>query len=247
MEAKIGKLLVLRYQKKKDALLSLAKDLSSALGMGKEKNVPILLLLSGGSAFGVLEFISKDVLGSNLTISVLDERYDPKNRNNNFAQLKKLAFYEIAKDAGCSFIDTEVKKGQSQKELAKHFESALSEWKVDNPKGIILATAGIGPDGHTSGIMPHKFPEEENEFYKLFDPANKWIASYDARDKNKFSERITTTNTFLRIIDRLFVFVSGKEKKKAFLNFKKDGICVEVPARVLKEVNGTIYITKDVG
>jgi len=245
MEVKLGKLLVLIYKNKKDALMSLAKDLESALSMGKEKNIPILLLLSGGSSFETLEFISKDVLGKNITISVLDERYDPINKNNNFSQLKKLNFFKIANSAGCNFIDTSVKKGQSQKELSEYFENSLREWKKSNPNGIIFTTAGMGADGHTSGIMPHKYPQEENEFYKLFD-SEKWVSSYDAKDKNKFPKRITTTNTFLRKINKVFIFISGKDKKKAFIKFKKDGICVEVPARILKEINGAIYTTNSI-
>jgi 6-phosphogluconolactonase/glucosamine-6-phosphate isomerase/deaminase len=245
MEVKIGKLLVLRYKNKKDALISLAKDLESALSMGKDKNISLLLLLSGGSSFEALEFISKNVLGNNITIAVLDERYDPTNKNNNFSQLKKLSFFNKANSAGCHFIDTSVKKEQSQKELTEYFENSLREWKNDNPGGIIFATVGIGADGHSSGIMPHKYPQEENEFYKLFD-SKKWVCAYDAKDKNKFSERVTTTNTFLRLINKVFIFISGKEKKKAFMKFKKDGIYVEVPARILKEINGAIYTTNNI-
>ncbi len=245
MDVKIGKLLVLKYKNRKDALKSLVKDLNSALSMGKEKNSPLLLLLSGGSSFEVLGFISKDVLGDNITISILDERYDTTNKNNNFSQLKKLDFYKKANSAGCHFIDTSVKKGQSQKELAEYFENSLREWEKDSPNGIIFATAGVGVDGHTAGIMPHKYPQEENEFYKLFD-SKKWVCAYDAKDKNKFPERITTTNTFLRRINRVFIFIFGKEKKKAFKNFKKEGLCVELPARILKEINGAIYTTKNI-
>jgi len=245
MEAKIGRLLFLKYKNKNEALTSLAKDLNNALSVGKEKGVPILLLLSGGSSFEVLELVSKDVLGTNVTISVLDERYDPTNRDNNFSQLKRLSFFQKAQSAECHFIDTSVKKGQSQKELAEYFENSLKEWKKDNPDGVIFATAGIGADGHTAGIMPHKYPQEENEFYKLFD-SRKWVCAYDAGQKNKFSERVTTTNTFLRQINKVFIFISGKEKRKAFLNFKKDGICVEVPARILKEINGAVYISNNV-
>ncbi len=245
MEVKIGRLLLLKYKNKKDALMSLAKDLSNALGVGKEKGIPILFLISGGSSFEALEFISSDVLGENITIAVLDERYDPTNKNNNFSQLKKLNFFKKAQSAKCHFIDTSAKKEQSQKELAEYFEKSLREWKKNNPKGVIFATAGIGADGHTSGIMPHKYPQEENEFYKLFDSEN-WVCAYDAKEKNKFPERITTTNTFLRQINKVFIFIFGKEKKKAFLSFKKNGISVEVPARVLKEINGAIYTTNNI-
>lgn len=71
-------------------------------------HTPILLLLSGGSAFDLLDHISPEVLGAHITIGMLDERFDTEPSINNFAQLQTLRFYETAKQAGCSFIDSQV-------------------------------------------------------------------------------------------------------------------------------------------
>jgi len=241
MEAKIGKLLILDHETREDSEKDMADSLGSYLCKSKENNIPVLLMLSGGSAFEVLKHMSLELLWKGLTITVLDERYDLSNQNNNFSQFINSGFYGDAKKAGCSFIDTSVKDGQTQDELADFFEHSLRSWMEENSNGVILATAGIGRDGHASGIMPFSFPREENEFNRLFE-SDKFIASYDAGEKSKFEKRITTTNTFLRKIGRIFIFLSGSEKKEAFLNFKKDGLCVEVPSRVLKEINGMMFI-----
>ena len=49
----------------------------------------------------------------------------------------------------------------------------------------MVITQGIGPDGHTAGIMADA-PEDHG----------KWVLQYRT-DKNKFPERITVTDTFL--------------------------------------------------
>jgi len=149
---KIGRLKLHIHKDKEEAVGHAGLDLSDFLEEHKDKD--LLFLVSGGSSFSMLEGIPKYVLGKNITISVLDERYDQTNENNNFSQLKKTKFYERAKHAGCHFIDTSVKEGQTQEELADFFEESLRKWLKEHIDGKIIATAGVGADAHTAGIMP---------------------------------------------------------------------------------------------
>ena len=235
----LGNLNIIKEKTPELASKQLAKDLSAYLTKAKEQRKNVLFLSSGGSALAVLDFIPSDILGEYLTIGVLDERYEKTNINNNFTQLKKTEFYKKAKKAGCSFIDTSVKEDQTQEELADFFEGELRGWMKKNPNGKIVATMGVGADGHTSGIMP--FPEDENRFIDLFESA-RWVVAYDAGSKNPFSQRVTTTMTFLRKLDKIFVFMVGANKKTAFLQMQKSGQIAEIPARVLKQLNVNIYI-----
>lgn len=218
----------------------LADDLSQSLISFKKNKQKTLLLVSGGSAFNVLDFIADDALGDYLTIGALDERYDMSNLNNNFVQLTKTKFYRRAKKAKCDFVDTSVKKNQTQKQLAIHFEKLLHDWKINNKGGIILATIGMGSDGHISGIMP--YPENDRLFQKLFCGKN-FIVSYDADDKNPYSLRVTTTITFLKLIDSAYGFICGKDKAASFKKITSPGKISELPCRMLKRFKGLIIYT----
>ncbi len=239
MNSTLGKLGITESETKEGAVVKLAEDLSLYLSQNKNKGIRTLFLSSGGSSLSVLDYVSVDVLGDYLTIGVLDERYDETNKNNNFTQLTKTEFYEKANKAGCGFIDTSIKEGQSQEELASFFEKELKEWRSENSNGEIIATVGIGIDGHTSGIMP--FLEDENKFTEFFE-SDKRVVSYDATGKNSFPERVTTTMTFLKQLNRIFVLITGSEKSNAFLQMQKEGSIAEIPARILKNITGRVYV-----
>ena len=175
------------------------------------KGQPILLMLSGGSALGLLDYISPSSLGENLTISALDERYSQDSDTNNFSQIQHLDFFMDAGEKDASFIGTLPRPNESAVDLAKRWEAALQKWRSDFPTGKIIATFGMGADGHTAGIFP--FPEDLNKFKQLFEKEN-WVVAFDAGSKNKFSRRITTTLTFFKQIDEAIILVCGQEKKE---------------------------------
>ena len=217
----------------------LGRDLSIKLSEIKKSGQNVLLLLSGGSVLEPLMHIESACLDKHITISMLDERYDPSNQNSNFIQLTKTEFYRRAKKAGCNFIDTSVKRSQTQKELGSYFEKQLRNWKKTNKRGIILATLGMGQDGHIAGIMPYS--ENKKLFDKLFCGKNH-IVCYDASGKNPYSLRITATATFLKSIDQAFAFICGQEKSANFKKITSPGKISELPCRTLKQIkNLTIY------
>ncbi len=239
MSKKLGNLDIVVEKTSEATAKKLAEDLSLYLDKAKKKRQNVLFLSSGGSALSVLRLIPSDILGDYLTVGILDERYDETNESNNFTQLSKTKFYKNAKDAGCSFVDTSVKKGQTQEELASYFEEELKEWTDKNPTGKIVATIGVGTDGHTSGMMP--FPENPRRFSGLFE-SDRWIVAYNATDKNQFKKRVTTSITFLKMINDVFVLITGEGKVRAFLQMQKEGSLAEIPARILEKLNGSVYI-----
>lgn len=202
----------------------------------KRAGVPVLVLLSGGSAFSILENISYSVFGPHMTIGVLDERHHMDENANNFSQLMKTDFYSASRDAGAIYIDTRVADGETQDVLAGRMERVLHEWVETHNEGVIVATMGIGADGHTAGIMP--FAENADLFHELFEDEEKWIVSYDAGTKNPYPLRITVTLSFLRNhIDYAVVYAVGEEKKNALLCvLAEKGSLAETPARVIREM-----------
>jgi 6-phosphogluconolactonase/glucosamine-6-phosphate isomerase/deaminase len=170
-------------------------------------DVPVLLLVSGGSALAVLEQIAPVVLTPKLTISVVDERFDHDPLVNNFAQLSKLAFFAKAATAGASSISTAVTEGESLDSVTTRYETALSNWRAENPTGVVLAILGMGTDGHTAGIMPG--------YASLFASTTAAVVGYEViPEVSLYTKRITVTPRFLeQAVAAAVAYVVGSEKR----------------------------------
>ena len=88
------------------------------------------------------------------------------------------------------------------------------------------------------------FPEDKDRFEALFN-GERWVVAYDAAGKTPYPERVTTTNTFLKLINRAFVFAAGREKADALRGMRENRPVSEVPAGVLKELRGNMYIDRE--
>lgn len=237
-----------RHQSAENSMESLTKAAANALNQaildtGEEA---VLLLLSGGSSLALLGSINTQSLGGRVIIAPLDERYSANPNENNMAQIAESEFYSKAMSAGSHFIDTRIKDGESREELAKRFNDSLREWMNENPSGNIIATIGIGPDGHISGVMP--FPEDHGGFNENFNDGNseKLVVGYDAGDKNQFPQRVTTTLNLLRKIDTAIVYAVGENKREAVKKVLADnGDLATSPARILREIEGKVLLFTD--
>ncbi len=88
--------------------------------------------------------------------------------------------------------------------LAQRMEKNLRAWKNQNPQGKIIATLGIGADGHTAGIFPFADnsstflldikPRGKNNFYTHSSP--KLAAGYSVKvlDKKEFDRLFNGDN-----------------------------------------------------
>lgn len=221
-----------RFSSKAEAAASAGEALTQLLT--DYRKAPILILLSGGSALAMLDYIGSGSLGENLTISVLDERMSEDSAINNFAQLQKTDFYKTAFDAGCSFFGTLPRPGESPQALQKRWEHNLRAWHTENPSGKIFATLGMGQDGHTAGIFP--FAEDAKKFKQLFQVDN-WTAAYQALGKSRYSQRVTATLSFFALIDHAIAFVCGAEKQARLKQvLAKQGKINELPALGWREI-----------
>lgn len=201
------KLQIFKQPDAQSAAAEAGENLNACLA--ENKKLPILLLLSGGSCLSIMDYVGQAVLGANLTVTMVDERFSQYPNINNFAQLQKTDFYATAFEAEASFFGTLPRDGETMEQLRARWDKNLKTWRAENPDGLIVATLGMGADGHTAGILP--FPEDPLKFYQLFN-GNEWTAAYDAGDKNKYPERVTTTLTFLKNIDFGVALVCGAEK-----------------------------------
>lgn len=206
------------------------------------KNSPILFLVSGGSTVPMLAHIPKDVCGPHMTVVVLDERYSADPAANNFLQLKAQPMYKTMKQAGCTFIETVPMPHESLEEFAQRYEMELREWHKEHPGGKMVATQGIGIDGHTVGIFP--YPKEREWFAKQFDATDRWVVGYDAGRKNQYPLRATTTFPFLRMLDVAIFYCYGDKKRAAVSRaMAKSGDLADTPGRIIHQMRDVHLFT----
>ena len=150
----------------------------------------VLLLLSGGStmaAFGkaiseIVELAGK--LEHQLTISLVDERWttDSNHRDSNWWRLTQLDAFEELIDSDVRLVPV-LKPGVGLLQTAE-----MHNQLIQNFPGKVIAVLGIGRDGHTAGILPHR--EDHFGFFN----ADRMIG-YDLDDfseiKDDFRQRIT--------------------------------------------------------
>lgn len=197
-----------RFPTKKEALTG-AGELLNGLLIKTLKN-PTLLMLSAGSALEILGYVDEKTFSENLTVCMLDDRFSKTVDINNFLQLQKTDFYILAQNAGVNFLDTLPRSEEQILDTASRFENNLKTWKAKNTSGIIIATLGMGPDGHTAGIFPET---DKKRFIDLFQ-SDPWVVGYNAKNKHKYPERVTSTLTFFKQINEGIAFVCGQEKKQ---------------------------------
>ena len=202
---------------------------------------PLLLLLCGGSSFGIYDSIRPEALSSEVTIAMTDDRFDHDVTINNFHQLQATDFYNEAINAQCFVISTEVWAEANPQELAERFEKGLRAWRKEFPEGKVIATFGVGPDGHTGGIMPNT---KVAEFTKNFEDTKNWVVGYFAPNTT-YCERVTITFPFIRSqIDHAVIYAVGDAKQAALSRLTaSEGTLHETPARILLELKDATLFT----
>lgn len=220
------------------------EELQERLISGKR----VLLLLSGGSAVEVYRILGERLsqeeegFAKNLTVGLVDERYGSVGHSDsNEKQIQGTGFYEAVKEKGGHILS--VLTGKDPEQEAAGYESMIC--KSVEEADEVLAVMGVGPDGHTAGILPQKSPEE---FEKLF-PANRWVVYYELPQDypNPFKKRITLTPTALQKITLAVVVAKGEEKKGALRKvFTKEEPLYKTPATVLRNLLGILFTDQEI-
>ncbi len=227
-----------KYATKDEATAGAGEKLHQLLMSNKDK--PVLLLLSGGSALSILDYVSKQGTGDHLTIAMIDERFSNNTTINNFAQFQKTDFYTFALEMETNFFGSLPRKDETKEMLATRLENNIKNWKTENSSGVIFAVLGMGADGHTAGIFPIV---DENKFNSLFN-SESWVTSYTTPEENICRERVSAILSLLKIFDSTIVFVCGQDKKQKFdFVTKKLGTINLLPALVWHEMNNVEVFT----
>ena len=192
------------------------------------KNEKVLWLLSGGStAYLAVEVSKKLSTGlSNLTVSLIDERYGPPgHENSNWEHIRRLGLnLTTARLAP-------ILSGKSLNETVKSYDSFLkTAFKMD----YSIALMGIGPDSHIAGIKP-KSPATI---------AKTFATSYDWDD---FKGRITMTFEAIKQLNCSISYLTSKSKGQAIMDLQKDLSPSEYPSQILKQAKEAIIFNDMLG
>lgn len=173
--------------------------LTSALTSAQQANTPVLLLLSGGSNLAVAAGLDPSLL-TNTTIYPLDERWSTDPQVNNSRQLQA---------AGLPVEILEPQLNETVAAMGLRFNQLLHDWRVQYSEGQMIATLGMGADGHTAGISP--LPDDPTIFKELFTEDTIWAVGYEGLLVPP--ERVTVTFPFLNQISQLIALITGAAKQ----------------------------------
>jgi len=127
----------------------------------------VFLLVSGGSALGVLGDINVAQLSSSVHVCVVDERFGVAKDDQNYYQLSQTDFARGFIAQGGMVCDTSLHDLNSLATAEARFGAHLQSIASQSRDGVrVITILGIGPDGHTAGIMP--YPDDVETFHSLF-------------------------------------------------------------------------------
>lgn len=236
---------IIRCKSKKEASIKAGQAVGEYLR--NNINDKILFLSSGGSNLEILGGINPEVLTKNITVTVLDTRFGVEPKDENYNQLMETDFYKRANEKGARFLNantySDVLKNIRIYQMGERFDAMLKDWIENTPNGKIVATIGMGSDGHIAGIMP--FPENEKLFTELFKNQNRLAVAYEAQTIGRFPKRLTVTYPFFLKIDKVVSYIVGNDKQSKLLELSsgKDYPEHQFPGIVLGKLNDVSIFT----
>jgi 6-phosphogluconolactonase/glucosamine-6-phosphate isomerase/deaminase len=187
-------------------------------------------MVSGGSALQLLDYVDVEVLGAHITLTTLDERFTTDPFGNNYELLSQTIFFAEATTRGATVLPTVVRSGESLSDFASRLDRGLTTWRNNHPTGVIIATMGIGSDGHTAGL----FKDVVETVYE----SDNVLGQRIAEDSHDYPHRVTVTAKFLRSNIAAAVALAAGESKREIINTLLQNIRLgHIPAAVLLDMN----------
>jgi len=198
-----------------------ARQILAALQTGRQ----VLWLVSGGSAIAVAVAAAAKlgaVPPSHLTVTLADERYGAVGHADSNWQKLTAAGFTLANArllpvlAGADFSET---TRVFNDRLAAEFKRA----------DYVIALLGIGPDGHTAGILPSSPAVTATDL----------VAAYEGPD----FQRITITPAAIGKLSEAIVYSVGANKWPALKQLRREIAVTDQPAQILKTLDKLTIFT----
>jgi 6-phosphogluconolactonase/glucosamine-6-phosphate isomerase/deaminase len=203
------------------------EEVAAALTQAVRTHTHVLWFVSGGSCIepqtAIVHQLTNDQI-SHLTILLADERFGPAGHADaNYAKLQAAGF----KHPGLQFEDPLSGNIPFSAAVARYsdvVQRALAQ------ADIVVATLGIGQDGHTAGILPRSAA--------AYDDIST-VIGYEGPD----FIRMTVGFSMLSQIKKAFVFAYGAAKQEALLRLQEGAASSpELPSMILYDMDVvTIY------
>lgn len=207
------------------------------------KNVPLLMLLPGGSSLKVFDYVASGDLLKNCTIAFGDELYLADEGKYNYDVFVAGNFGKKVVSKCLELINPKDWLGHGVEQSGVRLNEFLRSWLKENLNGKVLLIAGFGPDGHTYAV----YPEDGNDvfgFDSKFDDDN-ILAIGHSVGKKGYAERFTITLPMIRRADFAVVQGSGTDKLEALRKiFSMEGDLKKTPARIYREVKDAIVFSE---
>ncbi len=206
-----------------------ADYISEAIGEQLQSGKRVLWLVAGGSAIQVALLTSKLLIGNNLeklVVTLTDERYGEVGHiDSNWQQLGQAGF-ELP---GARLVP--ILHNESLEATGQVFADNLHD--LFENTDYRLGLFGVGPDGHTAGILPGSPSATSIELATSYDDNN-----YDIQTPGVMRgvSRITITSSAIARLDEAVVFAMGNAKWPQLRRLADTIDTVEQPAQALKLV-----------
>jgi len=185
-----------------------------------------VLYLSGGSLKGLYEKLAREEIIKPGAVGQVDERFgEPMHPNSNQLMLRESGLLRYLQILDIPFYPV-LNPGKSREELAIDYDEKVRSLHATYQKSIGIL--GIGPDGHTSSIIPNRENFKNPWFGKS---QNHLLVSEFNDQKSTYKERVGMTFLGLSMLDMLLILAFGENKKVPLEKMFEDGSEEEIPAR----------------
>ena len=202
-----------------------AETLKGRLSAGES----VLWLVSGGSCIPVAIAVARALQGvdvRHLTVTLTDERYGAVGHDDSNWQQLTAGGFTLPPATMLKVLDD-----SSRSDTAKDWERAMED-QLQTAK-FRLGLFGMGPDGHTAGILPHSSAVS----------ATGLVTDFAGPDY----ERITITPDAIALLDMAVVYAVGEAKKGQLEQLQTDVLPDDQPAQYLKSVQQVTVFTDQMG
>ena len=199
----------------------------------------VLFLVSGDSSLSVLDARRKWRLPKKMTLSLVDERLTADLSKRNWTPFAQTTLFKQARRSKKTFFNP-LNRGLKKTDV--YFGTFLKQWLSRNENKEVVVLVGVGGDGHTGAIFPHK---NKTRFKRDFLTERILAKAYTAQNAPVSKKRLTVTLSFIvQHADHVIVFAIGKEKDSIVAQVTKGKVFEhEMPAVALMKLPQTLLYT----